>query len=346
MGPGSRTYEVNSGSDHYRRRPTRPNYGLRRGIAALVMVTLLALVVVVVSKQFKSPAHASPTTSTPAASTRRSSSTTTSVPPTTVVNLQHWPQGLPAAFLVPTSGITGTNYHAKALSIASLTKMMTAVLVEQHLPLGTVGDGPVWTVTAQDLAMTASLAHEDGITIAVSQGEQLSERLLLEGLLVHSANNYGVMLAELTGLSESQFIADMNQEATALGMTHTTYVDTNGISPSDRSTPSDQVLVAAQLERYGLLASIVAMTSVHIPGVGEEQSFTPLVGTRGVIGIKSGTLAATGANDVLAIDPTIGGVVTPIYVAVLHVTGYPNITIAGTVDLTIAHEVAHYLNSN
>ena len=308
-------------------------------MACLVLITILALIGVVVLKQVKSSARVATTTS----SMPSSPSTTTTYPPASTISISHWPRGLPAAFSAPTMGYVGTNYHGTPLSIASLTKMMTAVIVEQHLPLGISGDGPRWTVSAQDVAMTQALAHQDGITIPVKPGDQLSERLLLEGMLVHSANNYAVMLSELANIPSNTFIGDMNQEARSLGMTQTTYVDTNGISKENLSTPSDQVLVAQKLESYPLLSRIVTMPSVQIPNVGSEPSYTPLVGTNGVIGIKSGTLAATGASDALAIAPIINGVTTPIYVSVLHVVGYPNIAIAGATALSIAHEVATYI---
>ena len=327
--------------EHRHRRKAQPNYLLRRSVACLMLVALIAIIAVVVLNLFKNSPLAPVAIK---ATSTTSTSTTTTFPPPSSIAIAHWPLGLAAAFSAPSAGVIGTNYHANALSIASLTKMMTAIIVEHRLPLGVSGDGPSWTVTPQDLTTTAELAHINGITIPVTSGERLSERLLLEGLLVHSANNYAMMLSELCHMSVHGFVNAMSQEAQALGMTQTFYVDPSGISPANRSTPADQVLVAQELERYPLLAKIVTMTSVQVPGVGREPSYTPLVGTHGVIGVKSGTLAAAGASDALAINPIIHGVATPIYVAVLHVTGYPNITIAGNVALEIAHEVAHYLD--
>ena len=316
----------------HRRRATR------RSTLTKALAFIAALIVVTVI--LRSVSHSAGASSVSSASTvAPTTSSTTTLPPTSV-NISHWPLHLPAAYGVPSRNSAGTNYTGRAMPIASLAKIMTAVVVEQHLPLGATGDGPIWTVTPQDVATASNQNGEDGITIGVTAGEQITERSLLEGMLVHSANNFAVMLTELARIPMDAFIAEMNSEATTLGMDHTHYADTNGLSAGDVSTPTDQVLAAEKLETYPLLAQLVSETSMSVNGQGPFQSFTPLVGTHGVVGIKSGATNAAGGCDVLMIDPVVNGQPTPIIVAVLHATGWPDLGIAGNTAISIAHQVA------
>ena len=257
-----------------------------------------------------------------------------------------WPLGLPAAYWVPSEGYAQTNYHGKAMAMASLTKMMTAVVVEQHLPLGLRGTGPSWIVTAGDVKLTKAIAKVGGVTITVRVGEQLSEHLLLEGLLVRSANNYAVMLSELTGLKLSSFVWAMDQEAKALGMKQTHYVDPHGLNDGDTSTPADQLIIARTLETYPLLANIAAMTSVDVPIDGWVATWTPMLGHYGIIGVKTGTTDTAGGCDVMLVLPHVGRVATPVYVAVFGARSNDELATAGNVALTIERQVAAYIKAH
>ena len=67
--------------------------------------------------------------------------------------------------------------------------------------------------------------------MSVQPGEKLNERQLLDGLLVHSANNLADVLAQWDAGSIPAFVAKMNATATSLGMTHTHYADASGLDP-------------------------------------------------------------------------------------------------------------------
>jgi D-alanyl-D-alanine carboxypeptidase (penicillin-binding protein 5/6) len=279
--------------------------------------------------------------SLPAVTALASTSSTT---PSTIANA-HWPLGLPSAYAAPEEGYVGTNFHGQPIAIASLTKMMTAVIVEQRLPLGTSGTGPIWIVTKADVEMTKQIADVGGVTITVRVGEQLSEHLLLEGLLVRSANNFAVMLTELCHLKMSSFVWAMNHEAALLGMDQTHYADPHGLSDSDTSTPEDQIKVAEKLETYPLLASIVEMTAVDVPIDGWVATWTPMLDTHGIIGIKTGTTGTAGGCDVLLVLPHVDHRAVPVYVAVFNARSNDVLATAGNVALNIELQVAAYLKS-
>ena len=113
--------------------------------------------------------------------------------------------------------------------------------------------------------------------MAVRAGEQLTERQLLEALLIPSGNNIAEMLASRVAGSETRFLAEMNAEARALGMDHTIYTDPSGFDPSTVSTAADQLRVFQQAMRFPVFREIVSIASVTLPVTGTVTNFNPLI---------------------------------------------------------------------
>jgi D-alanyl-D-alanine carboxypeptidase (penicillin-binding protein 5/6) len=126
----------------------------------------------------------------------------------------------------------------------------------------------------------------------VRAGERLTERRLLEALLIPSGNNIARMLAVGVGGSEAEFVAAMNDEAAALGMTHTTYTDPSGFDPGTVSTAADQLRVFRAAIHYPVFRRIVSMASATLPVAGTVTNFNPLV-DEGYAG-KTGSDSAAG----------------------------------------------------
>jgi serine-type D-Ala-D-Ala carboxypeptidase (penicillin-binding protein 5/6) len=123
------------------------------------------------------------------------------------------------------------------LPIASLTKIMTGLLVLQHLPLQTkVKIG--WTVPRVPEV-------RDGLIV----GQQIPAWKLLYGLLLYSGNDDALALAIATGGSRLAFLGMMNREAHTLGLHDTHYTSTSGvIDEGNYSSVTD----LAALTRYTL----------------------------------------------------------------------------------------------
>ena len=141
------------------------------------------------------------------------------------------------------NGRPAASPHEQPVPIASLAKVMTAYLTLERYPLSGAQDGFTITVTAAQAQAEAQDAAEGQSVVAVRAGEQLTERQLLEALLIPSGNNIARMLAAQVAGSETRFIAEMNAEARALGMDHTIYTDPSGFDPSTVSTAADQLRV-------------------------------------------------------------------------------------------------------
>jgi D-alanyl-D-alanine carboxypeptidase (penicillin-binding protein 5/6) len=194
--------------------------------------------------------------------------------------------------------------HQEPAPIASLAKVMTANLTLQRYPLSGGADGFTMTVTAAQAQAVAEEADEGQSVVAVRAGERLTERQLLEALLIPSGNNIARMLAVGVAGSEAGFVDDMNTEADALGMYATTYTDPSGFDPGTVSTAADQLRVFRRAMRYPVFRQIVSMPEVTLPGAGTVTNFNPLLAA-GYFG-KTGSDSAAGGCLAFFTQVTVG----------------------------------------
>jgi D-alanyl-D-alanine carboxypeptidase (penicillin-binding protein 5/6) len=245
-----------------------------------------------------------------------------------------WPSVGSAALDIPALGVL-VSHHNEVVPIASLTKMMTAYVTLKKLPLSVGETGPCHVVTDDDVLTYQQLVGIDESSVPVTVGEQLCEIDLLNGLLVHSAGNYAVMLANMVAGSNATFIADMNEDALTLGLTGTYYADVTGYSPLSVSTAADQARLATLLMESPLVRSIVDQSSVTLPFAGTEASYTPFVGYDNVIGVKSGRTTEAGGCDVMAMTFLDGTTTRVAYAVVLGQRGGNLLTPAGEAALAL-----------
>jgi serine-type D-Ala-D-Ala carboxypeptidase (penicillin-binding protein 5/6) len=189
--------------------------------------------------------------------------------------------------------------------IASLAKLMTAYLTLERYPLSGAQSGFTITVTAAQAQAAAQAAAQDESFVAVRAGEELSERQLLEALLIPSGNNIARMLADLLAGGETRFLEQMNAEARALGMDHTIYTDPSGFDPGTVSTAADQLRVLRRAMRFQAFRQIVSLARVTLPVAGAVSNFNPLVG-EGYAG-KTGSDSAAGGCLAFFTRVSVGG---------------------------------------
>jgi D-alanyl-D-alanine carboxypeptidase (penicillin-binding protein 5/6) len=211
-----------------------------------------------------------------------------------------WPLRGQAA-LVLGDGRPAASPHEQPAAIASLAKVMTAYLTLKRYPLSGTQDGFTITVTEAQ----AQVEAQDQSVVSVRAGEQLTERQLLEALLIPSGNNIAQMLATRVAGSETRFIAEMNAEARTLGMDHTIYTDPSGLDPSTVSTAADQLRVFRQAMRFSVFRQIVSMPSVTLPVAGTLTNYNPLI-AEGYAG-KTGSDSAAGGCLAFFTHVTVGG---------------------------------------
>lgn len=186
------------------------------------------------------------------------------------------------------------------MPIASVTKVMTAYVVLRDHPLRGDASGPLVTVDEQ--AANESFSGTES-TVEVRQGRRLSQRRLLELMLVPSGNNIARLLARWDAGSQEAFVARMNRAADDLGMDDTTYTGASGIEPTTTSTAADQLKLARQVMRDDVFRSFVSLPrTAAAVGSGTIPNSNELLNTPGVTGIKTGSSTPAGGALMWAVD--------------------------------------------
>jgi len=245
-----------------------------------------------------------------------------------------WPNVGSAAVVIPSLGVE-RSWHNSVQPIASLTKLMTAYVALKKLPLGRDATGPCLTINADDVSTYEEMKVTDQSSVAVADGESLCELDLLNGLLVHSASNYAVLLADMVAGNVTSFVALMNQSASALGLVGTHYADVSGFSDLSVSTALDQGRLAALLMESPLVRAIVDQSTVTLPYAGTVDTFTPYLGVDNVVGVKSGRTAEAGGCDVMAMTFVDGTSTKIAYAVVLGQQGGDLLGPAGEAALAL-----------
>jgi D-alanyl-D-alanine carboxypeptidase (penicillin-binding protein 5/6) len=223
----------------------------------------------------------------------------------TAAALRSLPPGGQAAVTVAGLGGTATTGPVAPVPIASVTKVMTAhVLLADH-PLSGSAEGPLVTVD-RTAAYEAGTADES--SVRVDPGQRLSERRLLELMLIPSGNNIARLLARWDAGSEHAFVAKMNAAAASLGMHSTTYTGASGIEATTRSTAGDQLVLARRMMDDAVFRSIVSRRTVELPrGGGTVPNTNTLLGQYGVVGIKTGSSTPAGGALMWAAHVAVSG---------------------------------------
>ncbi|HWF56915.1 MAG TPA: hypothetical protein VG520_01010 [Candidatus Dormibacteraeota bacterium] len=173
--------------------------------------------------------------------------------------------------------------------IASVAKTMTALVVLEVHPMLPAQAGPTLTITRQDVDDFHSIASSGGSYAPVTLGEQLSERDLLLGLMLPSANNLALTAARWIDGSVAAFVQRLNARAAALGMAHTHFADPDGLDRATTSTAADLVLLGETAVRNDALVSVVSTASARLPDGTAVQNLDMLLGDDpGWLGIKTG----------------------------------------------------------
>jgi D-alanyl-D-alanine carboxypeptidase (penicillin-binding protein 5/6) len=190
---------------------------------------------------------------------------------------------------VALAGRTLSSDPQPVVPIASVAKVMTAYVTVRHLP-----PSARLTVDAADVADTARRRARGESVVRVVRGEVLSRDQALAALLIPSANNVAVMLADRVSGSQSRFVDLMNSTAYQLGMIHTTYTDPSGYRPSTVSTARDQLLLLRSALRSPVLARTMGMRTTVLPVAGQVKNTNTLLGHQGFVAGKTGTTDAAG----------------------------------------------------
>jgi D-alanyl-D-alanine carboxypeptidase (penicillin-binding protein 5/6) len=165
-------------------------------------------------------------------------------------------------------------------SIASTTKLMTALLALEEADPGDVFAAPAYSAAPAESR------------INLREGERMTVEDLLQALLLESANDAAVDLAENIAGSRQAFVDQMNERAAELGLDHTSYANPIGLdAPGNYSSARDLATLARTLLRNRRFARIVDMPEATL-----ESGIRPRV--------------VENRNDLVAAYPWVDGVKT------------------------------------
>ena len=193
-------------------------------------------------------------------------------------------------FDVDTGRVLWRRAPRRTLPIASLTKMMTALVTVDRIPR----QGSA-RVTAHALRYAGS-----GVGL-LPRNRWVRVEVLLHGLLLVSGNDAARVLAERAGGTIHGFVGLMNERARAMGLGCTRFTSPDGLDRGNRSCAADLAALARAVLREPRLAPIVARERAALPFPGKGgrlwlYSTNPLLraGYRGTTGVKTGYTVAAG----------------------------------------------------
>ncbi|MBK3542898.1 serine hydrolase [Streptomyces sp. MBT60] len=226
-----------------------------------------------------------------------------------------WPGQGQSAVMVDGVGSLGSEGAQKPAPIASVAKVMTAYVILQGHPLK--GDEEGEKITVDQKAEDES-KRPDESTAPLTKGQELTQRQMLQLLMIPSGNNAARLLARWDAGSEDKFIDKMNDAAKDLGMTGSTYTDPSGLEKTTVSTATDQLKLAQAVMRNDVFRKIVDMPEVEIEGIdGKIYNNNNLLLQPGVSGIKTGSSTPAGGNLLWSANTKVDGKVLWIYGAVM-----------------------------
>ncbi len=174
---------------------------------------------------------------------------------------------------------------------ASLTKLMTA-----HLALMAVASGKLTMDTS--IVMSARAVAQAPTKLGVPQGTSLRLEDALRVMMVKSANDVAVAIAEAIGGSEASFVAAMNAEARRLGMSGTYFVNANGLHDARQVTNARDmaVLMLGVLGYHAAYADLFRTPAMTVNGRMLKNTNKLTEDYAALEATKTGYVCASGFN--------------------------------------------------
>ena len=199
--------------------------------------------------------------------------------------------------------------YTTPIATASLAKMITVQVVLDKYPLKAGESGPTITMTNDDESRYWWAVNNGGSNARVIAGEQITERQLLEGILLVSANNMADSLAiwafgSIDGYHQAarQWLNKNNLANTIVGG------DASGFSSETKSTPTDLCKIMLLATKQPALVEILSANTATLPTGEVLQSTNRLLGQNGIFAGKTGYTDEAGRGLMVASHQQIGNV--------------------------------------
>ncbi|MGW2513350.1 serine hydrolase [Streptomyces scopuliridis] len=216
-----------------------------------------------------------------------------------------WPDEGQGAVEVEGVGTIGMYGQQKPAPIASVAKVMTAYVILKDHPITGEQAGPKIEV---DKKAGEEANRPDESTAPIREGQQFTQKQMLQLLMIPSGNNAARLLARWDAESEPAFVEKMNAAAKDLGMTNTTYTDPSGLESSTVSTATDQLKLGKAVMQNDVFREIVNLPQVEIPGIDNLIiNNNSILLEPGVSGIKTGSSTPAGGNLLWSANTIVDG---------------------------------------
>lgn len=191
--------------------------------------------------------------------------------------------------------------------IASITKLVTALVVLEKAPLAAGEQGPTITLDAAAGALDEQYRAINGSVAPAEAGLALTQRQLIDLALVWSANNYADTLATWAFGSIDAYVTAANDWIARQGIEGLQVADATGFSPQSAGSPRALLELGRLALADPAVAESVALQRIDVPGVGAFENRNTALGLDGVTGLKTGTTIEAGACLLFSGRAEIGG---------------------------------------
>lgn len=180
----------------------------------------------------------------------------------------------------------------EAMPPASVTKIMTLLLVMEAIEAGKLSMEDMITASAHAASM-------GGSQIYLKEGEQMTARDMIKSVVISSANDAAVALAEHVAGSEAAFVDAMNKRAAELGMENTHFENTNGLDDTAQNhvTSAEDIAIMSRalIEHKEILEySSIWMDTIRDGAFGLTNTNRLVRFYRGCNGLKTGSTQKAG----------------------------------------------------
>ena len=207
---------------------------------------------------------------------------------------------------VGTNGILASSGGAGPLPIASISKLITALVVLEAKPLTGTEPGPALTFSKADHDLYDQYYVLGASVEPMKTGSTLSEHDALAVMLVASACNYADAVSTWAFGSRARYLNAVKSWLATHGLTGTTIVEPTGIDPRNVSTPADLIAIGKLAMANPAVAAIVGSRAIALPGVGSLPNNNISLGSEGINGIKTGTLDTAGSTLLFSATADVG----------------------------------------
>ena len=205
-----------------------------------------------------------------------------------IIGPMPWPGYGSSAYAVPKTKLFAVSDDTQSVPIASLTKVITALAVLDKHPLEPGEQGPMITLTEEDVELYSKYISMGGVVVPVEVGAQISLHQALQASMMMSANNMTDTMVNSVFGSMDDYVAYANDMLRDMELHETTVADATGFSPNSVSTAKNLTILGHSYMQNQVLREIALQEKAVIPVAGVIQNYNSFADDDSIIGIKIG----------------------------------------------------------